>query len=387
MLIPIDGVADHIHRLARLGWLRDALILAGMALDNRQISPMEHRDLVALIRYADPTIFSRPQEVFGLVHDSVISSLQLTRLETRGDMREAFRQAVRWIEIETSSQCNRHCPYCPNSIFDRASGNDFLDQKIYNRVLSDLAEIDFDGEIVFVGNNEILMHDRNFDYLAEARRRLSGATLVVFSNGDYLDTTKLERLVKSGVDRMAITLHLEPGKPFDEAEVDRRAGLLAQRTGLRLTRTVYEPGQLILYAAELDGLQITAALHNFAVSGHDWASFLPGNESHCRTVPCSLPLRQFVISHDGDILSCCTVFRERTEHAAKTGTVTGNLRDFPSIFHAYADDAMLRWRRSAFTNGAKDGPCRTCIGHPGHDEANFAPLADYVATALMARPA
>lgn len=387
MLIQTEGMADHIRRLTRMGWLKDALILAGMALDNRLISPVEHRDLVALIRYAEPTGLNQPQEVFGLVQDSVISSLQFTRLETRHDMRESFRQAVRWIEIETSSQCNRHCSYCPNSIFDRTSGNDFLDPDIYGRVLSDLAEIDFDGEIMFVGNNEILMHDRNFDYLAEARRLLGGATLAIFSNGDYLDSAKLERLVESGVDRMGITLHPGPGKPFDAVEVGRRAERLARRTGLKLVRTVDAPGRLILYVAERDGLEITVSLHNFAATGHNWAGLLPGHESYVRTDPCSYPLRQFVVDHDGDIFSCCFAFKERNEQNLRSGMVTGNLRDYPSIFHAYADEALLRWRRMAFTTGAKEGPCRTCTGHLGNIEASFAPLADHVAAAMARRQA
>jgi len=379
MLIAAGGIADHIRRLSGSGWLKEALLLAASALENRLITATEHRDLIAQIRYAEPTVFSRPQEVFGMAHDSVISSLQFTRLESRDDMREAFRQAVRWVEIETSSQCNRRCSYCPNSIFDRTKGNDFLDPDLYAGLLSDLTEIDFDGEIVFVGNNEFLMHDRNFAYLADARRRLGGATLAIYSNGDYLDAAKLEQLAESGVDRLAVTLHPAPGKPFDEAEVERRATVLMRRTGLKLIRTIHEPGEFILFATESDGMDISVALHNFAVTGHNWAGLLPGHESHVRTDPCSYPLRQFVVNHDGDIFSCCFAFKERNDSTENNGMWTGNLRDYPSIFHAYASEALVAWRRAAFTTAPKDGPCRTCTGHLGNIEASFAPLADHIA--------
>lgn len=385
MLIKGDGIADQIRRLTRMGWLKEGLLLANTALDGRQISQSEHHELVALVRMAEPNGIAASHEVFGLAADSVICSAQFEALTDMGAMRESFRQAVRWVEIETSSQCNRHCSYCPNSRFDRSSGNDFLDSALYARILSDLAEIDFDGEIVFVGNNEILMHDRNFDYLAEARRRLGRAVLVVYSNGDYLNADKLDRLVRSGVDRIGVTLHPGPGKPFDADEVACRAKILAVRTGLDLVRTVEEAGHLIVYAAERAGLEVTVALHNFAISGHNWAGLLPGHEAHVRTDPCSYPLRQFVVDHDGDLFACCLAFKERTEQNLKTGMLTGNLRDFPSIFHAYADQALRDWRRALFTNGAKHGPCRTCTGHFGNQESSFIPLADLVTARLSQR--
>lgn len=378
MLITAEPLGESIRLLARAGWLKDALVLAGWAVENRRITPLEHRELVSLIRYAPPMTVSRPQDVYGLFHGSVVSSLQFTRQESLGDMREAFRQAVRWIEIETSSQCNRRCSYCPNSIHGRAKGNDFLDWAVFSRLLDDLAEVDFSGEIVFSGNNEILMHERNFDYLAEARQRLGGARLVVLSNGDYLDRPRLERLRESGIDRLVVTLHPGPGKPYDEAEVERRAGMLSDRTGVALVRTEHVPGRLLLFAAHLDGMEITAALHNFAVTGHNWAGVLPGYEEHVRTDPCGYPLRQFVVNHDGDIFACCVAFRERDQGNEHSGMVTGNLRDYPSIFHAYGSEQLLAWRRALFSNAPKTGPCRTCTGHAGHEEALLAPLAALV---------
>ena len=54
----------------------------------------------------------------------------------------------------------------------------------------------------------------------------------------------------------------------------------------------------------------------------------------------------------------------------RTGAVAGNLRQFPSIFHAYASEKLLARRRAE-----KSEPCRSCTGHAGIDESQFRDLA------------
>lgn len=387
--------ADNIDLLLRHHWPDAARELATVAALDGRLGSATGRQIDQRIAAAVETPVTRQHAVLGVAHDSVVSTLQLMPLTTEQEMRAAFAQAVRWIEIETSSQCNRRCTYCPNAEFDRLSSNDFLDTTLYARTLRDLASIAYDGELVLVGTNEIFMYERNLDYIAAAREALPACRIKLFSNGDYLTRTHIDRLVELGVDDLVVTFHLGAGKPFDETEARTRAAHFAERLGLPLRLDSAVPGRHLYFSARLGRLHLTAGLQNFAVTGHGWAGAVHDAGGFRRTAPCTYPIRQFVLNHDADIFMCCFPVKERTALNVRTGAVAGNLREFPSIFHAYASEKLLAWRRALLTNAEKSEPCRSCTGHAGIDESQFSELAaqatrllrwDQQASAVLAAP-
>ncbi len=374
--------AETIDLLLRHHWPDAAAELAAVAALDGRLNPTARRELDQRIAATTVSPVNSRHAFLGVAHDSIVGTLQLMPLATDQEMRAAFAQAVRWIEIETSSQCNRRCTYCPNAEFDRLSGNDFLDFTLYTRVLQDLASIGYDGMLVLVGTNEIFMHDRNFDYISAAREALPAGRIKLFSNGDYLTRAHIDRLVALGVDDLVVTFHLAAGKPFDEAEVRNRAARFAERVALSLHPESADAGRHVYFSATLGRLHLTAGSQNFAVTGHGWAGAVHDAGGVRRTAPCTYPIRQFVLNHDADIFLCCFPVKERTELNLRTGAVAGNLREFPSIFHAYASEKLLAWRRALLTNAEKPEPCLRCTGHAGIDESRFRDLA-VRATRLM----
>ena len=154
-----------------------------------------------------------------------------------------------------------------------------------------------------------------------------------------------------------------------------RAARFAGRLGITLRLTSAEPGRHLYFSARLGRLHLTTGLQNFALTGHSWAGAVGDAGEFRRTAPCTYPVRQFVLNHDADIFMCCLPVKERTELNMRTGAVAGNLREYPSIFHAYASDKLLAWRRALLTNAEKATPCLNCIGHAGIDESRFGDLA------------
>ena len=140
----------------------------------------------------------------------------------REHAREAFRQAVRWIEVETSSQCNRRCPYCPTSSADRLKTNDFLDFGIYRQMVSELAEIGYDGVLGFVGNSEFFMHRENRRYVEAAHQACPRALIKLYSNGDYLSPDDIAWAMSAGIRFIHVTLHSAPTKRYDDSDAMRR---------------------------------------------------------------------------------------------------------------------------------------------------------------------
>jgi hypothetical protein len=369
------SAADTVELLLRHHWPRAAQELAAAAGLQARLDPTARQQLEQRIGTCAETPVTGRHEVMGIAHGSIVSTLQLTHLTAEEDMRAAFSQAVRWIEIETSSQCNRRCTYCPNAEFDRLSSNDFLDASLYTRVLHDLRSIDYDGELVLVGTNEIFMHERNLDYIADARQQLPACRIKLFSNGDYLSRAQLDRLVALGVDSLVVTFHPAAGKPYQEAEIRARAARFAERLGITLRVSSAQRERHLYLSAQLGQLHLTAGLQNFAISGHSWAGAVGDTGEIRRSAPCTYPIRQFVLNHDADIFMCCFPVKERTQLNLRTGAIAGNLKDFPSIFHAYASTTLLAWRRALLTNDEKPEPCLHCAGHAGIDESRFRDLA------------
>jgi len=108
--------------------------------------------------------------------------------------RELFRNYVRVVEIENHSYCNRTCWFCPNAQIDRHSENILMADAVYEKILSDLESIEYSQALIWSRYHEPLAHESIYDRIAQARKRLPSAYLVLVSNGDYLNHETLRRI-------------------------------------------------------------------------------------------------------------------------------------------------------------------------------------------------
>jgi molybdenum cofactor biosynthesis enzyme MoaA len=175
----------------------------------------------------------------------IISTLHFSVLDDDRLKREAFRQAVYYIDVETSSQCNRKCLYCPNSVNDRLSANQFMDDTVFVSFINDLHAIDYRRELHFVGYNEPLLYMEDvLGRIALARAKLPRATITVFTNGDYLEREGVDQLIAAGADEIKISVYLAPGRPYtDESSSSvstRFRNVWARRSSHRTMRKIHE---------------------------------------------------------------------------------------------------------------------------------------------------
>jgi MoaA/NifB/PqqE/SkfB family radical SAM enzyme len=369
-------INKQIKLLVEFGWNQEAAVIAQVAHQCGAIcatSLGEHAQSVADKSYGE----NPGHQLFGVDSNSesvsVFSTLQFMPLTGVEDMKKAFKQAVNRIEVETSSQCNRHCNYCPNSeLPDRLKKNDFMDFGVYMKLLNDLREIDYDRDFVLVGMNEFFMHEENFKYLEPIRRILPRARIAIYSNGDYIDGEKLGKAEAMGLDRLVVTFHPAAGKPFNADDILDRAAKFTARTGVDLFLDIHKRNERLHFLGRKGRVQVAAGLVNWDSVGHNWGGAVTTErETAAAGVPCNAPVRYFTIGRTGDIVICPAVPRERTALMEKHGAVTGNLKDFASVFHAYADEALLWWRQHAFSTTALPELCRTCSARSGlHNSAN-----------------
>jgi radical SAM family protein len=379
---------NHAVLLASRGCVEDAWRLVEDGLTHGLLAPAAATRVACLIGDFPAAQLPPDHQVYGIFHDSIISSLHMAPVMHREYAREAFRQAVRWCEIETSSQCNRRCPYCPNSGVDRQKSNNFLDFGIYSKLVSELAEIAYDGTVNFVGNNEFFLHRENRRYVELAHRALPRAVFKLYSNGDYVTPDDIAWAASAGVRLLHVTLHSAPNKGYDDSEAMRRLLLFQRQAGIQLQLLDFQRERQLQFGTKCGNMTLFVKAQDMAQLGHNWNGLVQFGSRAARTVadPCSYPIRQFIVSHDADLLMCCIAFKERTEENICSGTLLGNLAEFPSIFEAYTSPQMLARRLEAFSTDHKYGPCGTC---PGFDiqEAQAAALAKYVRTELAKCPA
>jgi hypothetical protein len=275
--------------------------------------------------------------------------------------RDLFRSTVVNVVVEISSHCNRACSYCPVSKVDRASTNKLLPSSIYELILRDLAEISYsEGLCLNLYNeptsNKALLLER----VARAREVLPNARIYFSSNGDYLDRDYVRELAEAGLSELYISVHAPAGKPYDDAYAATRFNDLSRRLEKAIKIDTLRAGETIQGHVKVEKLPIKIFATNYYTLGSNRGESvaLAPDAWFRRSAPCSRPFNDFTVSYDGTLFPCCQMFVDFSEHAERYAI--GKLTDFPTIFAAYASEAMAGWRKELLRFGPKLSPCATC---------------------------
>ena len=273
------------------------------------------------------------------------------------DAQALLKTALRKVHIEIFSYCNRRCGYCPVAQVDRRSANNHMPEALFDKAVAELAAIAYDGDVSLSLFNEPLA-DRIVLRRARALKdALPQAFLYLNSNGDSLDRDYLRDLEAAGVDPLTITLHLAPGAPYDEAEVDQRFAEFRRRTGISLVVRDHLPGLMRRESGTFGRIELAVYARDFRALGNDRGGLVREiSPRRARVAPCDRPFGELAISYDGTIFPCCQLFADAREHDRYR---IGNLAGRP-LAELFAADAMAQWRRGLLTYGPKQLPCATC---------------------------
>jgi hypothetical protein len=99
------------------------------------------------------------------------------------------------VEIETINKCNSTCHFCPVNRFSDPRPLTRMPEKLFHKIIDDLASHHYSGSLALYSNNEAFLDKRIFDFAAYARGALPRATIKIFTNGTALDITKVERIL------------------------------------------------------------------------------------------------------------------------------------------------------------------------------------------------
>ncbi|MFC1630125.1 radical SAM/SPASM domain-containing protein [Patescibacteria group bacterium] len=109
-----------------------------------------------------------------------------------------------YVEIETNPICNRKCPFCP--VYQDKTPKKIMSDELFNKIINELKELHFKGEISLVSYGEPLLDERLPEFIKRIKAEL-GSKVIINTNADFLTVKKFRELVSAGIDTIAVSQH------------------------------------------------------------------------------------------------------------------------------------------------------------------------------------
>ena len=187
--------------------------------------------------------------------------------------------------IETRTDCNNHCPFCPHAFNNKPLG--IMEWECYTTIINQLCEIDYNGRMALMLSNEPLLDDRLEEMIKYAKAKSQRLFLDITTNGRVLTVEKVDHLFRLGLDNININdyrgdrdLYPEKWSPYIEPIVK-----------------AYGNNPKVNFVRR----RMDEVLPNYAGN-------IPQDFNKEDYGFCNYPFRKLTISYNGDILLCCDDF-------------------------------------------------------------------------------
>lgn len=289
--------------------------------------------------------------------------------------REVFKYCISEIRLELSAFCNRSCSYCPVSFLERKDKSAKMPWEVIQRVIDNLAEIEYSGSVYFCMYNEPL-YDRSFllAVLEMVNEKLPNCTVNLISNGDYLTAEYFQELSKYKIDEFTISVHYE-GIWNRDTQLERMKEVL-RRIGLPMQGELAEHNRRMIYYVD-SSLYASSRLRlfqmrseDFTIHGLDRSGSLNTGIHRIKNFDhCHLVMKMMNIAYNGRIVPCCNACADVPN--VKKWTY-GTLQEYGDIFSAYTSARAASFRRMLFAprreNEYTPDICRMCAVAEYDDE-------------------
>jgi hypothetical protein len=290
---------------------------------------------------------------------------------------------VNKIEIEVFSKCNRRCNWCPNVSLNRLTENFHMDEETYLRLLKNLKDNGFKGQISFSRYNEPTANHKLLQKrVKQAKEILPDNYMLCNTNGDYLRRKGDEILDGLMLDEINIMDYdcrgIEHGKElFKKCNIKEKSKQgftghqqVKYRTGHKLIGE-YKNIKIVHYYADWPkhhkietrgGFFIDAktgkpkkVISNYGNKGVE----VPfKKDAKRRKHRCNKPTINMNIDFNGVVNPCCHIRSDNPEHE-KYGL--GNINDI-SVQEIYTSKKARKFRKLLMSDDWKNypDPCKYC---------------------------
>ncbi len=213
--------------------------------------------------------------------------------------------AIRHVQAQTISWCNRSCVFCPSQKFDIERV--LMSRACYERILHELRACGFRGRFSPYLNNESLLDRRLVEFVALARAQLPGSVLFIATNGDALTIGRAIDLFEAGLDRITINCYDDRGGRV--ARMQAMASELSRRVpGLYYTEaSTFEAMVSLPVDGPVRRVVCVRDCREFQIEDmHNIAGNVPGAAIPVAPLrlPCYRPFEQLHVRYNGDVVLC-----------------------------------------------------------------------------------
>ncbi len=254
-----------------------------------------------------------------------------------------------FIEIETSTYCNRRCSFCPNSIYDRGIKQGLIDKHLFKKIVLDLKLADYEGVIALHNYNEPLFDPFLYEHLNILSDNLPNSKKIILTNGDILTREKLTSLNSLGVNLVRIALYSAVQSPI-EAIIKH-----ARNLGLNAQPVITDDG--IISNIKFNEMDVSYLIPNRELFTSRGGLL----EKKISSEHCYLPLISTAIDVEGNMKICCEIYSTNETHQ-KHGII-GNLRN-ESFLDLWFSTKYNQLRADLLKNDRKNKICRICTKIP-----------------------
>lgn len=187
--------------------------------------------------------------------------------------------------IETRTDCNNHCPFCPHFFNKKPLG--IMKWDCYTTIIDQLCEINYNGRVALMLSNEPLLDDRLNDMIVYAKSKSQRLFLDITTNGKLLTVPMVDKLFKLGLDNINI----------NDYRGDRDIHPEKWSSYLEPVYKAYGNNPKVSFKRR----RLDEKLPNYA--GNIPQKYNPNDLGFC-----NYPFRKLTIAYNGNILLCCDDF-------------------------------------------------------------------------------
>lgn len=196
-----------------------------------------------------------------------------------------FRQVL----IETRTDCNNHCKFCPHAFNKKTLG--IMSWECYKQIINQLYDINYNGRIALMLSNEPLLEERMEEMIVYARQKSPRFFLDMTTNGTLLTVDKLDKFFKLGLDNININDYRSDRDKYPE----------------KWSKYI-EP----IYSAYWNNPKVSFQKRKTDETLPNYAGNIPQKFNPKEFGFCNYPFRKLTIAFNGDILLCCDDFMYNT---------------------------------------------------------------------------
>lgn len=192
-----------------------------------------------------------------------------------------FKQVL----IETRTDCNNNCPFCPHAFNNKPLG--IMDWECYTAIIDQLHEMQYNGRVALMLSNEPLLETRIEKMIEYAKKKSQRFFLDITTNGKLLTTRLVDKLFKLGLDNININDYR------GDRDIDPEK---------------WSPYIEPVYNAYGNNPKVTFRRRRLNERLPNYAGNIPQELKFGELGFCNYPFRKLTIAYNGNVLLCCDDF-------------------------------------------------------------------------------